>query len=101
MKSTRIGLLAVASLAVFLRVALAVQAAAPIDVIYPDPQPVERIRPITLDGTRYVSTNDLARVFRATTWDSAFPKEKMLPALEGTLADLGIQLREQEKGLPE
>jgi hypothetical protein len=39
---------------------------------------------------------DVARVFRATTWDEAFPKEKMLPALEGTLADLGISLRDQE-----
>ena len=39
---------------------------------------------------------DVARVFRATTWDSAFPADKMLPSLEGTLADLGIQLREQE-----
>jgi len=54
--------------AVFIRAALGVQAAAPIDVIYPDPQPVERIRPITLEGTRYVSTNDLARIFRATKY---------------------------------
>ncbi len=68
MKHARSGFLAVASLAVLIRTALAVQAAAPIDVIYPDPQPVERIRPITLDGTRYVSTNDLARIFRATKY---------------------------------
>jgi hypothetical protein len=39
---------------------------------------------------------DVARVFRATNWDPAFPKDKMLPALEGTLADLGIDLHSQE-----
>jgi N-acetylmuramoyl-L-alanine amidase len=37
-------------------------------VIYPDPQPVERIRPILLENTRFVSTNDLARIFRATKY---------------------------------
>jgi hypothetical protein len=39
---------------------------------------------------------DTARVFRAPEWDPAFPKEKMLAALEATLADLGIDLRAQE-----
>ena len=39
---------------------------------------------------------DVARVFRAAMWDPAFPKEKMLPALETTLSDLGIDLRAQE-----
>src|ERR671936_1027068 len=39
---------------------------------------------------------DVARVFRATTWDPDFPKDKMLPALEATLSDLGIDLRAQE-----
>jgi hypothetical protein len=39
---------------------------------------------------------DVARVFRATSWDSSFPKDRMLPALEGTLADLGIDLHAQE-----
>jgi hypothetical protein len=39
---------------------------------------------------------DVGRVFRATNWDSAFPKEQMLPALEATLSDLGIDLRAQE-----
>jgi hypothetical protein len=38
---------------------------------------------------------DVARVFRATEWDPQFPADKMLPALEGTLADLGIDLRSQ------
>jgi hypothetical protein len=39
---------------------------------------------------------DAARVFRGTNWDAAFPKDKMLPALESTLADLGIDLRSQQ-----
>ena len=38
---------------------------------------------------------DVARLFRAPNWDAAFPKDRMLPALEGTLADLGIDLRGQ------
>jgi hypothetical protein len=38
---------------------------------------------------------DVARVFRAPGWDEAFPAEKMIPALEITLADLGIDLRAQ------
>jgi N-acetylmuramoyl-L-alanine amidase len=64
----RLGLVAAALLAVAIPAAFAVQGAAPIDVIYPDPQPVERIRPILLETTRYVSTNDLARIFRATKY---------------------------------
>jgi hypothetical protein len=39
---------------------------------------------------------DVARVFRGTSWDSAFPADKMLPALEATLSELGIDLRTQE-----
>jgi len=39
---------------------------------------------------------DTPRVFRAPVWDQQFPAERMLPALEGTLADLGIDLRSQE-----
>jgi hypothetical protein len=39
---------------------------------------------------------DVARVFRAPGWDDAFPAEKMIPALEVTLADLGVDLRAQE-----
>jgi oligoendopeptidase F len=38
---------------------------------------------------------DVTRVFRAAGWDEAFPAEKMIPALEITLADLGIDLRSQ------
>jgi hypothetical protein len=47
-------------------------------------------------GLSEIKRWDVARVFRATSWDSAFPADKMLPALEATLADLGIRLREQE-----
>jgi len=64
----RVTLFMLALFAVAVPAALAVQGAAPIDVIYPDPQPVERIRPILLENTRYVSTNDLARIFRATKY---------------------------------
>jgi hypothetical protein len=38
---------------------------------------------------------DVARVFRAVEWDKAFPADRMLPALEATLAGLGIDLRAQ------
>ncbi|HEX2505486.1 MAG TPA: hypothetical protein VHK22_04695 [Gaiellaceae bacterium] len=43
------------------------------------------------DAKRY----DVARVFRATEWDEGFPADAMLPALEATLSDLGIDLRRQ------
>jgi hypothetical protein len=39
---------------------------------------------------------DVARVFRAPEWDPSFPADGMLAALEGTLADLGVDLRAQE-----
>ena len=39
---------------------------------------------------------DVARVFRAAGWDAAFPADKMMPALEVSLADLGIDLRSQQ-----
>jgi hypothetical protein len=39
---------------------------------------------------------DTPRVFRAQSWDDYFPADKMLPALEATLGDLGIDLRSQE-----
>jgi hypothetical protein len=38
---------------------------------------------------------DVARVFRGAGWDDAFPKDCMLPALEATLSDLGVDLRSQ------
>jgi hypothetical protein len=39
---------------------------------------------------------DVPRVFRAQNWDKFFPADGMLPALEATLADFGIDLRAQE-----
>jgi len=38
---------------------------------------------------------DVPRLFRAPEWDGAFPADAMLPALEATLAELGIDLRRQ------
>jgi hypothetical protein len=38
---------------------------------------------------------DKDRMMRATTWDDAFPGDRMIPALRSTLADLGIDLDEQ------
>jgi len=39
---------------------------------------------------------DVGRAWRGAAWDAAFPPDRMIPALEGTLADLGIDLRAQE-----
>ena len=39
---------------------------------------------------------DVARMFRAPEWDASFPADRMLPALEATLADLGVDLHAQE-----
>src|SRR5947208_9849012 len=39
---------------------------------------------------------DVGRAWRGVRWDSAFAGDRMLPALEGTLADLGIDLRAQQ-----
>jgi hypothetical protein len=39
---------------------------------------------------------DVSRLFRAPEWDSSFPGDRMLPALEATLADLGVDLYGQE-----
>ena len=38
---------------------------------------------------------DVGRAWRGADWDAAFPPDRMVPALEGTLADLGIDLRAQ------
>ncbi|MHB8643567.1 MAG: gluzincin family metallopeptidase [Gaiellaceae bacterium] len=38
---------------------------------------------------------DVARVFRASEWDPVFPADKMLPALDATLQELGIKIYEQ------
>jgi hypothetical protein len=39
---------------------------------------------------------DVPRLFRAPEWDPMFPADKMVPALETTLAELGIDLKSQE-----
>jgi hypothetical protein len=39
---------------------------------------------------------DTPRLFRAPEWDEHFPQERMLPALEVTLADLGVDLAAQK-----
>jgi hypothetical protein len=39
---------------------------------------------------------DVLRSFRAPQWDPQFSQERMLPALEATLSDLGVDLRSQE-----
>jgi oligoendopeptidase F len=39
---------------------------------------------------------DVPRLFRAPEWDGAFPSDAMLPALEATLRELGIDLGSQE-----
>jgi hypothetical protein len=39
---------------------------------------------------------DVPRLFRAPDWDKAFPSDSMLPALEATLRELGIDLATQE-----
>jgi hypothetical protein len=46
-------------------------------------------------GLDEVERWDVSRVWRGVAWDDAFPKDKMVPALEGTLADLGVDLRAQ------
>ncbi len=38
---------------------------------------------------------DVRRFFRGSSWDAAFPADRMLPALRGTLSDLGIDLDRQ------
>jgi hypothetical protein len=39
---------------------------------------------------------DVGRAWRGAAWDGSFPRDQMLPALEGTLAELGIDLRAQQ-----
>jgi hypothetical protein len=39
---------------------------------------------------------DVARLFRAPELDQQYPPDQMLPALEATLRDLGVDLRSQE-----
>ena len=46
-------------------------------------------------GLDEVTRWDVGRAWRGVEWDSAFPAARMLPALEVTLAGLGIDLRAQ------
>jgi oligoendopeptidase F len=52
----------------------------------------ERVGVSLAEAERY----DTMRLFRGVKWDSSFPKDRMLPALVSTLADLGVDLRTQE-----
>jgi hypothetical protein len=47
-------------------------------------------------GLAEVTRWDVGRAWRGTEWDTAFPADRMLPALEVTLAELGIDLRGQQ-----
>jgi hypothetical protein len=47
-------------------------------------------------GLAEIERWDVTRVWRGLTWDSAFPKERMVPALEETLADMGVDLHAQQ-----
>ena len=46
-------------------------------------------------GIDDVRRSDMPRLLRGTAWDEGFPASAMLPALETTLGDLGIDLRGQ------
>jgi hypothetical protein len=46
-------------------------------------------------GLGEVQRWDVGRAFRGAGWDAAFPAEAMVPSLEATLGDLGIDLRAQ------
>ena len=46
-------------------------------------------------GLAEAERHDLWRFFRGSSWDAAFPADRMLPALRGTLRDLGIDLDAQ------
>ena len=47
-------------------------------------------------GLRDARPWDVPRLLRAPQWDSAYPPDRMLPGLEASLRDLGIDLRAQE-----
>jgi hypothetical protein len=46
-------------------------------------------------GLTEAAAYDVPRLLRATEWDPHFPSDRMVPALEATLADLGIDLQAQ------
>jgi hypothetical protein len=47
-------------------------------------------------GLDEVARWDVGRAFRGVGWDAAFPSDAMLPALEATLGELGVNLRAQQ-----
>jgi len=47
-------------------------------------------------GLAEAERHDLRRLFRGSSWDKAFPADRMLPALRGTLSNLGIDLDAQK-----
>ena len=46
-------------------------------------------------GLAEAERHDVRRLFRGADWDAAFPGDRMVPALRGTLAGLGIDLDAQ------
>ena len=46
-------------------------------------------------GLGEVAWSDVGRAWRGAGWDAAFPGDRMVPALEASLADLGVDLRSQ------
>jgi hypothetical protein len=46
-------------------------------------------------GLGEVERWDVGRAFRGVGWDTAFPAEAMMPALEATLSELGVDVRSQ------
>ena len=48
-------------------------------------------------GLAEAERHDVRRFFRGSTWDEAFPADRMLPALRGTLAGMGIDLDAQAR----
>jgi hypothetical protein len=47
-------------------------------------------------GLSEAERHDVRRMFRASSWDAAFPADRMVPALRGTLSNLGIDLDAQK-----
>jgi len=47
-------------------------------------------------GLSEAERHDIRRFFRGSSWDEAFPADRMVPALRGTLSSLGIDLDAQD-----
>jgi hypothetical protein len=47
-------------------------------------------------GISEAERHDVRRMFRGSGWDAAFPADRMVPALRGTLSNLGIDLDAQK-----